>query len=201
LKPAPCVTTLRTSLTQEALVRTLKSVPLSLLTQPEARLVLASAPRNLAGLSRQDATSKAKQARRLSTKYRGLARRQGAQARRRAPPRGAKRAEGSENTERKAAIFADAQRAFEGRLHQLDQKPKAKARPRAKAGAARRPARRAASRKAVVAGSRALKRDKPVSAKGQAPKSPHRTKMFGVKRVHVRAGVRTRRFQAKKDSR
>ncbi|WP_426748907.1 hypothetical protein VZQ01_21920 [Myxococcus faecalis] len=101
-------------------MRTTPEKKMSLLTENEAQLVLASAPRNLMELSRRELRGRIQRARRLMDKYDGLATRQRREALGRRTPTRSKRAEGNANTRRKATYFRQALMRFEKRLAMLD---------------------------------------------------------------------------------
>ncbi|WP_141327038.1 hypothetical protein [Myxococcus sp. AB025B] len=101
-------------------MRTTPEKKMSLLTENEAQLVLASAPHNLMELSRRELRGRIQRARRLMDKYDGLATRQRREALGRRTPTRSKRAEGNANTRRKATYFRQALMRFEKRLAMLD---------------------------------------------------------------------------------
>ncbi|GEN10860.1 hypothetical protein SAMN05443572_11291 [Myxococcus fulvus] len=101
-------------------MRTTPEKKMSLLTENEAQLVLASAPRNLMELSRRELRGRIQRARRLMDKYDGMATRQRREALGRRTPTRSKRAEGNANTRRKATYFRQALMRFEKRLAMLD---------------------------------------------------------------------------------
>ncbi|MFY1826788.1 hypothetical protein ACN47A_12790 [Myxococcus fulvus] len=101
-------------------MRTTPEKKMSLLTENEAQLVLASAPRNLMELSRRELRGRIQRARRLMDKYGGLATRQRREALGKRTPTRSKRAEGNANTRRKATYFRQALMRFEKRLAMLD---------------------------------------------------------------------------------
>ncbi|MCP3062837.1 hypothetical protein LXT21_29035 [Myxococcus sp. K38C18041901] len=101
-------------------MRTTPEKKMSLLTENEAQLVLASAPRNLMELSRREVQGRIQRARRLMDKYDGLATRQRREALGKRTPTRSKRAEGNANTRRKATYFRQALMRFEKRLAMMD---------------------------------------------------------------------------------
>lgn len=114
--------------------RTVSSRSMSLLTESEAQLVLASAPRNLTELTPRALKGKTQRARKLVGKYQDLARRQRREATgRRVPTRG-RRAEHNMNTVRKAVLIQRALEKFEKRLDTLEHKAQRAAASKAAAG-------------------------------------------------------------------
>ncbi|WP_338873299.1 hypothetical protein [Myxococcus stipitatus] len=187
------------------------SKKMSLLTEPEARLVLSSAPRNVVELSARELRARILRARRLMRKYQDTARRQRREALGRRVPTRSRRAEGNANTVRKALYFQQALSRFEKRLVLLERQEA-----RAAALAARK---RAAPRRAVRAkrATRATVGRKPVRRVRAAGKTATLSRR-GVKAQRRKGGARkqqgfasvrrishgvarNRRTQARRDSR
>lgn len=125
--------------------RTIASRSMSLLTESEAQLVLASAPRNVTELTPRALKGKTQRARRLVGKYQDQARRQRREAiGKRVPSRGRK-AEHNMNTVRKAALIQNALERFEKRLELLERKAERAAAIKSKAAVHRTPRRTATS--------------------------------------------------------
>lgn len=187
------------------------SKKMSLLTEPEARLVLSSAPRQVVELSARELRARILRARRLMRKYQDTARRQRREALGRRVPTRSRRAEGNANTVRKALYFQQALSRFEKRLVMLERQEA-----RAAALAARK---RAAPRRAVRAkrATRATVGRKPVRRVRAAGKTATLSRR-GVKAQRRKGGARkqqgfasvrrishgvarNRRTQARRDSR
>ncbi len=180
-------------------MRTIRSAPLALLTEPEARLVLESAPRNLRELDRRQLKRHAVRARGLESKYRGLAQRQEREARRKVRPTRGRCAEGSQNTARKAELFGTARERFETRLEQVERaeaRAEAQRQARAKKQAARK---RAAKRTGAPARSRKAKRA--VTAAAKAKGSARRAQKHNLRRRNAQTAARVRKTQVRKDRR
>ncbi|AGC49000.1 hypothetical protein MYSTI_07728 [Myxococcus stipitatus DSM 14675] len=184
------------------------SKKMSLLTEPEARLVLSSSPRNVVELSTRDLRGRILRARKLMRKYQDTARRQRREALRKRTPTRSRRAEGNANTVRKALYFQQALSRFEKRLALMErQEARAAAlakRKMAKPRRALRTKRAATGRKPVrrtrTAGKMATASQR--SMKAQRRKGGARKQQgFGAVRRTSHVVARNRRTQARKDSR
>lgn len=189
-------------------MRTIRSSTLSLLTEPEVRLVHQSAPRGLAELSERQLKQHVARARRLRDKYQGLAERQTREARRKVPARG-QRTEGSQNTERKAELFHQALERFEKRLEKLTgaaQRPAPRAAKRPASARSEGPAkRRATPRRATSPGapvvSRKTKRGATAPMTKKARSGAGKAQGFNLRRRNAQVSARVRQSQARRDRR
>jgi hypothetical protein len=118
-------------------MRSISSKVMSLLSERETQLVLASAPRNLSELSTRELRSRLTRTRRLMDKYEAQARSQRQEARGKREPSGARRVEGDLNTRRKAEFFKQVLKRFEDRLSQLERPEPTRSRSAGRAAGAR----------------------------------------------------------------
>ncbi|WP_164018545.1 hypothetical protein [Pyxidicoccus trucidator] len=190
-------------------MRTVPSKRMSLLTESEAQLVLASAPRNVSELSPRELRSKIQRTRRLMKKYEDQAKRQRREALGKKTPTRSRRAEGNFNTRQKAEYFALTLERFEKQLTRLERKTSA--RPRAVSGArAKQGARRTPTRTRVATGGRKpARRTRTAGRTAKVSRAASRQKKGGalkqqrfpaVKR-QSHAAARGRRTQARRDQR
>ncbi|MBJ6764442.1 hypothetical protein JGU66_27035 [Myxococcaceae bacterium JPH2] len=127
----------------------------ALMNEREMRLVLASAPRNLAALTQRELKALVKRARGMKDRYALRARRLMGEARGKRPATRGRRAQGNANTRRKAVLFQQALGRFEARLAILERaapsaKPAARVRKSATGKRATPARKRAPARKATA---------------------------------------------------
>jgi hypothetical protein len=179
-----------------------------LCTERELALVNSARSEALSTLTPKRVNSKITLARGLRDKFRDLADRQAREARRKAPPRGARPARGNARTVEKAALFDEVLKRFQGRAAELDQREVPEPVSRAK---------RVATKGGVTAGRRPSiarpRRAKSVPAprpnrqqRGRSEAAAARRKQLKMAtshrpRVQAHASSRNRRGQARRDAR
>lgn len=163
-----------------------RSWPLSLLTQREAELLVATTPRALREHSPAKVNQLITRTRRLKSRYTGLAAHQVGVARGKRAPRGA-RSEGATNAKRKARLFSDALERLEARRESLRKAARPRPRP-SRSRAQPKPPRKPVAR-AKVPRAASVRR----GARGE--------QSFHAKKRRAHASARGRRHQAKKDRR
>lgn len=198
----------------EELLPTSPTTKMSLLSEPEARLVLSSTPSKVTELSSRELRGRIQRARRLMKKYEDLARIQRREALRKRVPTRSRRAEGNANTVRKARYFQQALTRFEKRLAQLERlAARALTRPPRKAMGARRTRAATPARKTPRAsgGRKPVRRVRAAGRTATASVRETRTQRrkggarkqqgFSAVRRNAHAVARNRRTQARKDQR
>ncbi|XXF80258.1 hypothetical protein P2318_11035 [Myxococcaceae bacterium GXIMD 01537] len=195
-------------------MRNAPSKPMSLLTEPEVRLVLSSAPRNVTGLTPRELRTRIQRSRRLVEKYRDKAQRQRREALGKQRPTRGRRAQGNQNTLRKVAFLQLALTRFEKRLALLEARLAVSTARRAAARG--RTVRKAATARKVTTARKAVSGRKPARRTRAAGRTAKR-KVSGISRQkrggalkqqralsrgRVAHGVaRNRRVQARRDQR
>lgn len=171
-------------------MRTLPEKRMSLLTKPEAELVLSSAPRNISELDTRQLKSRIQRSRRLISKYQAQARTQRREATGRITPTRSRRAEGAANTKTKQQYFELSLVRFEKQLEKLDRQKAREAAARKRAAATT----RAASSKRAVTARRAAAAKRPAAAKrsATAKRAATKTRVASTKRATTAAGASTR---------
>lgn len=182
-------------------MRTVPSKRMSLLTEREAQLVLASAPRNLSELTPRELRSRIQRTRRLMEKYQDQARQQRREALGRVAPTRSRRAEGSFNTREKAEYFARTLERFEKRLAKLEAKSLSRA-------VSKRGTRRTTARGVAVRGRKPARRTRAAGRTATARGASRQKKGGALKQQRFpsvkrqsHASARGRRTQARRDSR
>lgn len=157
-------------------MQTLSEKRMSLLTKPEAELVLDSDPRNVRELDARQLRTRIHRARRMISKYEGQARTQHREATGKVSPSRSRRAQGADNTRTKTRYFEQSLARFEKQLERVE-KQQEKARPHAPGTRSTR-ARAGAAKRSTTSSPRAVKRSAPeerawratrAAVKAQAP--------------------------------
>jgi hypothetical protein len=188
----------------------------ALLTKSEAALIRETAPAKLKAFPPARLRAKLARTRKVRDKYESLARRQSGEAKRAVQPRGARPAEGNENTTKKAEIFAAALGRIEAELDRREAaetkkaEGKAKKAAKAKKGKSAKKAKSPKKKKAGSATPRLAKKasdgKKPSSfvARNEAALSKlsqMQKAKSGLQRSSGHIAARGRRNQARRDAR
>ena len=171
-------------------MRTLSEKRMSLLTKPEAELVLSSAPSNVRELDARQLRTRIQRARRMIDKYEGKARTQHREATGRKTPTRSRRAEGADNTRTKTRYFEQSLARFEKQLERVE-KRQAKERPHAPGPRASRARPGAAKRTTVI--TRSVKRSAPEEREWRATKAAAKSKTPRTSAASRTTGSTTRR--------